>query len=173
MTGLPGTGKSYLAQALATALAADVLDRDAIRDRIFPARDLDYSAEQNELASQVTYRVAEYILSRDPQRILILDGRPFSRRAQVDEVVTLARKVGHRLYVIYCWAPDEVVHRRLEEDLRSTGNLAADRTMDKYYRIKRSFEPLTIEHLSVDTTRPIEVILGEALAFIGHPPKLC
>ncbi|MCB0136309.1 MAG: AAA family ATPase, partial [Caldilineaceae bacterium] len=87
LTGLPGSGKSHLARALASALHADVLDRDAVRDAIFPARDLDYSAEQNELASQVTYQVAEYILRRDPVRTLILDGRPFSKRIQVEKVV--------------------------------------------------------------------------------------
>lgn len=170
LTGLPGTGKSYLARALAAALHVDVLDRDAIRDAIFPAHDLDYSAEQNELASQVTYQVAEYVLIRDPGRTLILDGRPFSRRAQIEEVQDLARRVGHTLRVLHCWVEDEIVRERLERDLRVTRNVAADRTMAKYWRIKRSFEPLTIEHLAINTNKPIEEILTQVLAYLNPRP---
>ena len=102
MAGLPGTGKSVLARQLAKELDADVLDRDEIRDGIFPARFLDYSAEQNELASQVLYGAAEYILERQPQRVLIFDGRPFSRRAQLDVVCDLAVRLQQALRVIYC-----------------------------------------------------------------------
>ncbi len=166
LTGLPGSGKSHLARALAAALPADVLDRDTIRDAIFPPHDLDYSAEQNELASQVTYRVAEYILLRDPQRVLILDGRPFSKHAQVEEVAALAQRVAHPLCVIYCWSPDAVVRRRLEEDIQSTGNTAAGRDMEKYLRIKASFEPLRVAHLSVNTDRPIEEVVRDVYAYL-------
>jgi len=166
LTGLPGSGKSHLARALAVQLSADVLDRDAIRNAIFPAHDLTYSAAQNELASQVTYQVAEYILCRNPNRTLILDGRPFSKRMQVEDVVRLAERVGHRLCVIYCWAPDAVVYRRLEEDMRHTGNVAAGRNMEKYLRIKESFEPLVIEHLSVNTDQATEEIVRTVLAYL-------
>lgn len=166
LTGLPGSGKSHLARALAAALPADILDRDVVRDAIFPPHDLDYSAEQNELASQVTYRVAEYILLRNADRALILDGRPFSKHAQVQEVVELAQRSGHRLCVVYCWAPDAVVHRRLEEDIKSTGNVAAGRNMEKYLRIKASFEPLQVKHLHLNTDRPTEHILRDVFDYL-------
>ena len=168
LTGLPGSGKSHLARALANVLKADVLDRDAIRDAIFPARDLDYSDEQNELASQITYQVARYILRRDPQRVLILDGRPFSKHAQVEEVMQLAQSVGHSLYIVYCWAPDAVVRQRLEQDIASTGNVASGRTMEKYLRIKADFEPLQFDHLSVNTDRPIDEVVQDVLTYIRH-----
>jgi predicted kinase len=166
LTGLPGAGKSHLAKELAPELSADILDRDVIRNAIFPLHDLDYSAAQNELASQVTYRVAEYILQRGPQRVLILDGRPYSKRTQVDEVIALATRVDHPLRVIYCWAPDEVVRQRLARDLRETGNVAADRSMQKYLRIKRCFEPLTVPHLTVDTSQPMAKMLKHVLAYL-------
>ncbi len=169
LTGLPGAGKSYLASALSAVISADILDRDAVRDAIFPAHDLDYSPEQNELASQITYQVTEYILCRDAQRILILDGRPFSKRTQIEDIVKLAQRVGHELRTIYCWAPDAVVRQRLEQDLRLTGNLAADRTMTKFLRIKRSFEPLTIDHLTVNTVEPVETLVEQVLDYLRLP----
>lgn len=166
LTGLPGTGKSYLATQLASRLGADVLDRDAVRNAIFPAHDLDYSPEQNELASQITYRVAEYILRRDPERLIILDGRPFSRREQVDEVIQVAAAVGHELRIVHCTAPEAVVRERLADDLKRGKNRDADRTMEKYLRIKRSFEPLVVPHLTVNTALPIEEVVGQIMAYL-------
>lgn len=168
LTGLPGSGKSHLAHALAPALCGDVLDRDAIRDAIFPTHDLDYSAEQNELASQVAYRVAEYILQHNRNRVLILDGRPFSKQAQVEEVVALVQRTGHRLCVIHCWAPDDVVGQRLERQMKRTGNVASGRTMEKYRRIAATFEPLRVQHLSLNTDRPIDEILRDVLIYLGE-----
>lgn len=169
LTGLPGTGKSYLARNLASALGADVLDRDAVRDKIFPEHDLDYSPEQNELASQVTYRVAEYILSRDPARLIILDGRPFSRREQVEEVARLADEVGHRLRIVHCTAPEAVVRERLAHDLSHGKNRDADRTVEKYLRIKRTFDPLVLPHLVVDTSQPIHQAVQDIVHYLRQP----
>ena len=166
MTGLPGTGKSVLARQLAKDLDADVLDRDEIRDAIFPARSLDYSAEQNELASQVLYRAAQYILERQPERVLIFDGRPFSRRTQLDVVCDLAARLRQSLRVLYCWAPEDVVRRRLEEDLRNLRNVAAGRNMEKYLAIRSTFEQIAVDHLAVDTSQPLDDVVAAALEYI-------
>jgi predicted kinase len=167
-TGLPGAGKSHLAGALARAIGADVLNRDAIRNAIFPRRDLDYSPEQNELASQILYRVAEYILQRNRERVLILDGRPFSRQAQLTDVVRLAAKVEHELRVIHCTAPDAVVRERLMADLARSKRMAADRPVAKYLRSKQVFEPLVIPHLTIDTTRPVEQCVREVMQYLDR-----
>jgi predicted kinase len=168
MCGLPGAGKSWLAGELIKVIEADILDRDVIRDRIFPPDLLDYSAAQNELASRVSYQVAEYILARHPKRIIILDGRPFSRRKQIEVVQKLAGRLGQILKVLYCWAPDEVVLQRLAEDFAATHNVAAGRNKTKYERIKREFEPLLIDHLEVDTSQPLSVIINRVLEYLNQ-----
>jgi hypothetical protein len=84
----------------------------------------------------------------------------------VDEVVLLARRVGHSLCVIYCWAPEVVVRRRLEDDIKSTGNVASGRNMEKYLRIKAIFEPLQVKHLSVNTDRPIEDLMHDVFDYL-------
>lgn len=156
LAGLPGTGKSTLARALAPALGADVLDRDAMRNAIFPKRDLAFSDEQNALCSQILYQVAEFILQRDPERILIFDGRPFSKTAQIDEVAHLAERVNTPLRIILCHAPEDVVQSRLTRDLHAPSALPIDNRRDKYWRDKRAFEPITRPHLLLDTSQPVE-----------------
>ncbi len=46
LAGLPGTGKSALAQRLAGALSAIVLDKDAVGAALFPQQEIEYSTNE-------------------------------------------------------------------------------------------------------------------------------
>ncbi len=106
-----------------------------------------------------------HLLEENPDRIVILDGRPFSKQSQVAEVQELARSTGHDLRVIYCWAPDDVVYGRLEEDAKRMQ--IADRTIEKYRRIQCNFEPLIVGHLVLDTSSPVDYLVQKVLTYIG------
>ena len=80
MAGLPGTGKSTLARELAARVGASVIGKDEIRHALFSARDLEYSTEQDDFVMGIMLQAAAWILRKDPGRIVILDGRRFSRR---------------------------------------------------------------------------------------------
>jgi adenylylsulfate kinase len=157
LAGLPGVGKSTLACALAERLGALIIDKDAIRDAIFPPSEVDYSDPQNALSTDVAYMVIAYILERDPGKLIVLDGKPFSRQAQREEAREVAKGAGSGFRLIHCVAPDEVVRQRLErEAARDPRTLVADRTFAKYLRIKAVFEPIAMPHLVLDTTASLE-----------------
>ena len=157
LAGLPGVGKSTLARALGERLGALVIDKDAIRDAIFPLAWVDYSDPQNALATDVSYMVIAYILNRDPETLIVLDGKPFSRQTQRDEARAVAERTGSDSRLIHCVAPDTVVKQRLErEAARDPRTLAADRTFAKYLRIKAIFEPIAGPHLVLDTTADLD-----------------
>ncbi len=168
LVGPPGVGKSTIADTIAPLVGATVLNRDRIRDNIFSSQDLDYSEEQNELVSQFTYKIAEYILCRDKNRVLILDGRPHSKKTQIQQVRDLAKKTGHELKVIFCWAPDEVVKERLEHDIQMNPKMKDIRNYEKYYRIKNEFEKLEVEHVTIDTSRPMEEIIEVIMNYLNQ-----
>lgn len=156
LAGLPGVGKSTLARALAERRGALVIDKDAIRDAIFPAAWVDYSDPQNALATDVAYQVIAYILERDPATSIVFDGKPFSRQAQRDDARQVAEQAGSAFRLIHCVAPDDVVRQRLEDEAaRDPRTLVADRTFAKYRRIQAIFEPIVGPHLVLDTTTPI------------------
>lgn len=90
MAGLPGTGKSALATALAERLSGTVLSKDTIRHALFSPRDVEYSTEQDDFVMEIMLRAAERILRRDPRRHIFLDGRTFSRRYQIERVIAAA-----------------------------------------------------------------------------------
>lgn len=167
LAGLPGVGKSTLARALAPRLAADILDKDRIRDLIFPRAAVDYSDAQNALATNVMYQVAGYILERTPEKCLILDGKPFSRECQRQEARQVAARTGSAFCLIHCVAPDALVEQWLTAAaVHDPQVLVADRTFAKYLRIKQTFEPIAGPHLVVDTSHDWEGVVAACVAYI-------
>lgn len=159
LAGVPGVGKSYLAAALNARFGWRVLDRDRIRDALFPPELRDYSAEQNELASQIAYQTASYIVRVRPREVVVLDGRPFSRREQRIAL----RGVGAELQVpvafVHCVASEETVCARLAVvNANPAADPRADRSEQKYRDILGRFEPFTDEVvLKLCTEEPLQM----------------
>ncbi len=170
LCGLPGVGKSHLAAALAAARHWTVLDRDAVRNAVFPARFLDYSPEQNELASELSYHVCAYILKRYPGEVVILDGRPFSRSAQRERVRALAGELNEPVVFVHCIAPDSVILERLagvNSDPRNDPR--AERTPEKFRTVQRQFEPFGDEAvLEISTETPVAEQVEAVSAYLAR-----
>ena len=91
--GLPGTGKSTLARALAERMPAVVLDKDRVRGALFPGALTDYSAEQDRVCMRAMLDAAAYLTERRRVEYIFFDGRTFSTKAQIDEVLLAAAKL--------------------------------------------------------------------------------
>jgi adenylylsulfate kinase len=149
MAGLPGTGKSTLARALAERLGGMVLDKDLIRAGVFPPKLIEYSTKQDDHVMQFMLDEAEYVLRVQPARIIFLDGRPFSKKYQVDAVVEFAKSIGTPWRVVECVCPEDVALRRLKEDL---DHIAKNRGPALYQKVKASFQRIRRRKLVVQTT---------------------
>src|SRR5208337_4706647 len=90
MAGLPGTGKTTLARELAARTSGRVLSKDEIRHTLFSSGEIEYSSRQDDFCLHVMLETAGCLLRRDRNRILFFDGRPFSRRYQIANVVSAA-----------------------------------------------------------------------------------
>jgi len=77
LAGLPGTGKSTLARALAPRLDGVVLDKDRVREALFPGAMTDYSREQDDLCMRAMLEAAAYLTERHRVEFIFLDGRTF------------------------------------------------------------------------------------------------
>src|SRR5882762_4307042 len=93
MAGLPGTGKTTLAYALAEITGGSVLSKDQIRAALFSQEDIEYSVAQDDLCMEVMLQAARFLLQKNPQRKIFLDGRTFSRRYQIDRVLACAAEI--------------------------------------------------------------------------------
>ena len=163
MAGLPGTGKSALAEALAQRLGGTVLSKDQIRRALFSPRDIEYSTEQDDCVMDVMLLAAERILQKAPDRIVFLDGRTFSRRYQIERVVNIAKRLGQRWRILECVCSDETARERLGAQEDEGQHPAANRTYALYLEIRQRFEPITRPKTVIDTNQPLEHCVNLAL----------
>jgi len=158
MVGLPGTGKSTLSRALVEGFGGFVIDKDIIRPALFGPTQIEYTVQQDDFCQDVMLLTAEYLLRRHPQLRVFLDGRPFSREYQRDNVRKAADRIGTPLAVVECVAPEKTALARIRRDLNSGSHLAANRTEKLYFEKKYDFErePLRGERVTVDSNQDIK-----------------
>ena len=156
LAGLPGVGKTALATELAPALGGVILNRDSIRDSIFPADYLDYSSDQNEVATVALLSVLSYLLEHRPPPVTLIDGKPFSRFAEIETVNRRVDQHAATLIVLYCTAPASVIEDRLQRGLANPVNVRAQRDPEKASRISREFEPIVHRHITIDMTASVD-----------------
>jgi predicted kinase len=161
LAGLPGTGKSALAQALAPHLDAAILSKDDIRHALFAPQDIEYSTKQDDFVMQLMLKAAAWLLNKDPARIVFLDGRTFSRRYQIDEVIKTASHLRQPWRIIECTCPDELARARIES--QASEHPADNRTFDHYCEVKSRFEPITLSKTTIDTSQSLEDCVEQAL----------
>lgn len=163
LMGLPGTGKSTLARALAAALNGVVLSKDDIRAAAFPEPVRDYSAEQDDLAMEMLYQAAESILRRFPGTPVILDGRTFTQEKHIVRVLAWAASVKTAKRFIECVCDDETARDRLAQHHAS----AANRNFDLYLRLKAEADPIRLDRLVIDTANEnLQEAVNRATAYI-------
>jgi predicted kinase len=149
--GLPGSGKSTLARALAVETGAIVLDKDQVRAALFPPEAIEYSTRQDDFCVGLMLQTARYLFERDAARVVILDGRPFTLRYQVDQVVDFCSLGGYPLRIVECVCPSDVAEVRLMQ-----AHVARNRGAALYRELRARAEPIVAAHLTVDTTQPLE-----------------
>ena len=167
LAGLPGTGKSTLARELARRLEAPLLDKDRVRAALFAPGEIEYSREQDDLVMGCIHRAVEFHASRRRVPAVVLDGRTYSRRDQVDELRRLAARLGTPLALIECTAASEVVRTRLERDARAGSHPAADRSFELHERLRASAEPIEGPKLVLATDgEPLGALVDAASAYV-------
>jgi len=169
MAGLPGTGKSTLARSIAGALPAIVLDKDTIRAALFPSNLVEYSTEQDDFCMSIIFQVASYIVQKDAQQHIILDGRTFSRLYQILTLQELAAQLRTPLKIIECFCSDDTARQRLT-NTTGTQHPAGNRNYALYLAIKARFELIPEPKLLVDTDNSPTKCLAACLAYIHRSP---
>ena len=164
MAGLPGTGKSALAEALAQRLGGSVLSKDAIRHALFAPRDVEYSTEQDDFVMEIMLQAVERILHKHPERLLFLDGRTFSQRYQIERVVAAAERWIQPWKILECVCSDETARGRLESQASTVEHPAGNRSFTLYMEIKQRFEPIVAPKIVIDTDEPLDQSVERALA---------
>jgi predicted kinase len=164
MAGLPGAGKTTLAHELAARTSGRILNKDEIRHALFPADEIEYSSRQDDFCLHVMLETAAHLLQRNPHRVLFLDGRPFSRRYQIDNAINVAVALHQTWRILECVCPEEIARQRLEQQSASGVHPAGNRGFQLYLELKSGFEAITLTKTVIDTNRPLQDCVEQALA---------
>ncbi|KAL2892332.1 Cytidylate kinase [Bienertia sinuspersici] len=121
MKGHPGTGKSTIAAAIATALRCPLIDKDDIRDATLSLSSTATSSALNDLSYAAMWRVASTQLRTGLS--VVLDS-PLSQRGHLDSVLRIAGG-SHRVVIVECRPSDEAEWRRRVEMRGSEGHKPA------------------------------------------------
>src|SRR5438270_803695 len=166
MAGLPGTGKSTLARALAGRTSGRVLSKDEIRHAIFLPEEVEYSSRQDDYCLRLMVETAGYLLSQTPERLIFLDGRPFSRRYQIENVLAAAASLLQPWRILECVCSDESARGRLTNDAEVATHPARNRDYQLYLEVKSRFEAIVHTKTVIDTEQSLESCVQQALAVL-------
>jgi len=174
MAGLPGSGKSTIAEALAQLLPGQVISKDEIRVKLFSAHEIDYSQAQDAVCFDEMLRLAEDTITRSPDTCVILDGRTFSRTDDLEQVKELANRLEEPFYVIHCVCSDEETRKRIEADIETGRHPAGNRNYELYVEIKKRQEALPFPALHLNTELDLNTCVSLCLNYLGRPldPRL-
>lgn len=167
MAGLPGTGKTTLARELAERTSGRVLSKDEFRHALFALGEIEYSTRQDDFCQELMLQTAAYLLAQDRARIIFLDGRPFSRRYQIKNVLFLADSLKQPWRILECVCSDESAKQRLEAASSHREHPAGNRDYALYSQVKARFEEILHSKTVINTDEPIEVSVRVALAALS------
>jgi predicted kinase len=153
MAGLPGTGKTTLAEHLAAALGGVILSKDIVRAALFPPPVLDYSPVQDDVAMAAVFAATKLLLTTDSAQIIILDGRTFWRTTQVADLLALGRELAQEPFVVECVCTDLIASERLAREVAEGKHPAKNRNARLHAQMKATAETLLVPRLTLDTGR--------------------
>ncbi len=169
MAGLPGTGKSALACELARRTSGCVLSKDEFRHALFAPEEIEYSTRQDDFCEELMLQTAGYLLARDPARMIFLDGRPFSRRYQIANVINAAAALHQPWHILECVCSDESARQRLQADVTREEHPAGNRDYTLYSEVRARFEEILHPKTRIDTDQPFDVCIETAMAALSNP----
>jgi predicted kinase len=161
VAGLPGTGKTTLARELASRTGGRVLSKDEFRHALFTPAEIEYSSRQDDFCLQLMLETAGYLLSRNPAQFIFLDGRPFSRRYQIDNAVQAASSLQQAWKILECICSEESASQRLAE---SSAHPARNRDYQLYLEVKARFETIAHPKTVINTDQPLSICIEQAMA---------
>lgn len=164
LAGLPGVGKTALAEALVQRTGGVVLSKDEVRAARFSALEIAYSVAQDDEVMSLILKDAQRMSRERTEPFVFLDGRTFSRAAQIQQVLDAAAKAGAEVRILHLECPEDVALQRIRGDQGK--HVAADRDESLYFRIKAQFEPICVQKLDVDTSRALEECVAKCIEYI-------
>ncbi|HRG14762.1 MAG TPA: ATP-binding protein [Pseudomonadota bacterium] len=165
LIGLPGAGKSTLANALADRLDLRIANRDVIAKALFPH--CSYSLPEKRAAFHALLLSVE--VNGALGESTVIDGMTFSSRADLERVARIAAKYDLILIPIWLDLPADVAKARIHADRRAGRyHPADDRTPAMVDAVLARFERPLPTVPAIDALLPANTVLDVAEQIIAQ-----
>lgn len=157
MRGYPGTGKSTIARAIATALRAPLIDRDIIRQT-----GVDSFGNLPKMG-QFSYELM-FALTREQLSLglsVVVD-TPLTYHTTFEQAKQLAHTFHTPMLVVHCKCPPEVQKRRLEGRKGKVSEFQIT-SWEEWEQWKPRFEEFDDEGCVIDTSNPLDDSLAKVM----------
>jgi predicted kinase len=165
MRGYPGTGKSTIARAIATALHAPLIDRDIIRQMA-----VDIFGDLPGVG-HFSYELM-FALTREQLRLglsVVVD-TPLTYHTTYEQSKELARAFHTPMLVVHCVCPPEVQKRRLEGRKGKVSEFQIT-SWEEWEQWKPRFEDFDDGGCVIDTSNPLDDSLAKVMRTIHELHK--
>ena len=160
LSGLPGSGKSTVAEALRKRVSVALVQSDRVR-KLLIAEPL-YTTDESARVFGAIHAVLERLLSGGIS--VILDATTLQEQQRAP-LAGIASRTGARLILVWVYASDAEVRRRLaaRHQGRRSAYDVSDADVEIYEMMRERVEPIRGPHWRIDTGRNIERVV-DALA---------
>jgi len=156
--GLPGSGKSYLAERLAKKCGAVYLSSDIVRQEM-NARG-HYSREDKLNVYKELQKQAAALCRQEKD--VVVDATFFHHTLR-EMFLSLAKEIRVRIYVIEVTASEDLIRKRLKEP-----RPFSEADFKVYESVRDVFEEITMPHLVLESTNDnIDFMLDSAIEYLG------
>ncbi|MCO6479501.1 MAG: AAA family ATPase [Phaeodactylibacter sp.] len=160
VTGLPGTGKTTFARALAERIGAHHLNTDIIRDELGLRGQYDKASKQK-VYQKMRNKTSEALKAG---RTVIVDGT-FFRKALREPYEELGVKFNAPVYRLVIEAPEETIRKRTAQKREYS-----EADFEVYLKVRDEWEPLEKPHLSL-VSADLEGMVEKAFLYLQTQNK--
>jgi len=146
--GLPGVGKTTLSRELAPIINAIILSTDKIRKELIPSPT--YSWQERRLVYDVLVLLAKYLHNAGVNCILDATFNTENSRKELTRKLAL---MPNQFSLIECTCSEDKIISRL----KNRKNDYSDADIFIYRKMKKIYEPVSEEHIIVDTSNTSKV----------------
>jgi predicted kinase len=164
LMGLPGSGKTTLAEALAPRIPARTVSRDTVRAAMF--RPCSFS--DAEKAAAFTAVLQAVAVNCRLGQSTVVDGMPFSRAGEFEAVSRASRKGGCGAIPVLCSVSVDEARRRVRRQRDASEPLAEDRDDELVLEVAERFRSLPEGTIEIDATRPPDELAQAVLERIRN-----
>lgn len=141
--GLPGVGKTTLANSIAPLIQATILSTDKIRKELFLQPS--YSKRERELVYDVMILIAKYLHKSNINCILDATFNLEKSRQEIKKTLKLSK---NEFFIVECSCPELLVQSRL----KNRKDEYSDADFSIYKKMQKIYEPVKMNHFDINSS---------------------